>query len=99
MDYVASPSKSGSDFLYWSKSINGGSYSFTTPVDSQGGSAVPDHVVEAGQKVMPPPAPAKENNVFLYWEYNNVPYNFSKPVVESMTLKAFWRTLPSPPGV
>ena len=58
--------------------------------DTQGGSIINSIKVTEGERIEMPSNPVKENYVFLQWEYKNVPYDFSLPVNEDMTLKAVW---------
>ena len=65
--------------------------------DSKGGSDVAAKPVENGDAISAPAAPTKEGYVFDGW-YTDVAltqkYDFSKPVIDDMTLYAKWEEVP-----
>lgn len=58
--------------------------------DSNGGSVVSSVKVKKGDKIPEPEEPTREGYTFIGWEYEDVLYDFSKPVTKKMTLKAYW---------
>ena len=58
--------------------------------DSNGGTAVPTQMVEAGGKAVAPSAPSKTGQSFDCWNLNGVEYNFSTVVNSDITLVAAW---------
>ncbi len=72
---------------------------YTVTFDSNGGSSVSSQTVKAGENVIEPKNPTKENTSFKQWvKVNNdgsaatEAYDFSQPVKESFTLKAVYAT-------
>ena len=63
---------------------------YTVTFDSDGGTVILDQVVKKGDTVSKPVDPIKEGYSFVRWEYENIEYDFTKPVYEDMTLKAIW---------
>lgn len=85
-------------------SYSSGGYSYTIaclePVityaiifDSNGGSNVPNQIIESGQTALAPSNPSLEGYVFDCWSTSpdtRVPYDFNTPVTQDMTLYAVW---------
>ena len=63
----------------------------TVKFNSNGGTYIADIEVRDGQRISEPPAPTRENYIFLYWENNNRRWLFTtREVTEDMTLSALW---------
>ncbi|MDE5867746.1 MAG: InlB B-repeat-containing protein [Anaeroplasmataceae bacterium] len=56
----------------------------------EGGSKVPNQVIEAGTKAINPGEPTKTDARFLGWYYEGSPYDFNTPVNSNLTLTAKW---------
>lgn len=67
---------------------------FTVSFRSSGGSSVEQQIVNENDVVNEPLDPTRTNNVFRYWYLvnENLPYDFSTPVTEKMSLTALWST-------
>ena len=63
---------------------------YTVTFDSDGGSAVPAEVVNAGDTATEPPAPTRGTDTFVGWFLNGVAYDFTAPVTQDITLVAQW---------
>jgi len=66
--------------------------------DSQGGSAVPDQIIQDGKQAQRPSAPSKRGCVFAGWYYNEEEFDFNSPITESITLYAEWNIILEVPG-
>lgn len=63
----------------------------TVTFNSNGGTYISEVEVHHGQKIAEPPAPTRENYIFLYWEHNNRRWIFTtKEITEDITLSALW---------
>ena len=63
---------------------------FSVKFDSDGGTTIPNQIVEVNSKVAKPIDPVKEGYKFKYWTLNNEEYDFNKEVLEDLELKAVW---------
>ena len=70
---------------------NPGVQTYTVTFDSDGGSAVAEQTVKAGEKATKPVAPTKDDFTFVEWQLDGVAYNFDDPVNADITLKALWK--------
>ena len=68
-----------------------GVQTYTVIFDSDGGSAVPQQKVEAGNVVRKPADPTKTDFTFVEWQLNGKTYDFSQPVNAAIMLKAVWK--------
>ena len=73
-----------------------GVQTYTVIFDSDGGSAVPQQKVEAGNVVRKPVNPTKTDFTFVEWQLNGKAYVFSQPVNGNITLKAVWKAGTAP---
>ena len=64
----------------------------TVTFNTNGGSTIPSEQVVIGQKISAPSTPSKAGYVFDDWYLNGEPFDFSKPIVEDITLVAGWET-------
>lgn len=64
----------------------------TVTFNTNGGSTIPSEQVVIGQKISAPSTPSKAGYVFDDWYLNGKPFDFSKPIVEDITLVAGWET-------
>lgn len=88
-------------YAHWNK-VNGGggtvqppveTETFTVTFDSNGGSAVEEQQVEAGEVAKEPNAPTRDEYVFTGWYTDNACttlYNFDQGVQSNLTLYAGW---------
>ena len=70
-----------------------GSKEIEVTIDNDGGYGVTTLVAKKGEKLAEPIDPYKKGYVFTGWEANGKPYDFSKEVKESITLKATYEEL------
>ncbi len=63
---------------------------YTVSFDSDGGTIVNPQSITYGNYVEYPETPEKKYYDFAGWYYNDLPYDFSKPVTSNMTLVAKW---------
>ena len=63
---------------------------YTVKFDSNGGTAVPELIVNHGEKVIEPEKPTKEGHNFLGWYKDGAEFNFETPITEDITLTAKW---------
>ena len=66
---------------------------YNVTFDSDGGTLIENLIVEQGEKVIKPEDPIKENYEFLYWEYNDLEYDFDKVVTKDIVLVAKWKLI------
>ena len=64
--------------------------SFTVTFDSNGGSAIPSQIVDAGGVAIKPNDPTREGYSFDYWSYDDEKYDFSTPIYSNIKLIAEW---------
>ena len=64
---------------------------FTVTFDTGEGSYIEDLIVGADGKVKRPSNPTREGYIFVRWEVNGKPFDFSKPITSDITLVAVWR--------
>lgn len=62
-------------------------------LDNDGGVGSTEVFVEEGSILIEPVKPTKEGYKFLYWESNGEKYDFTKPVIEEIELKAVWQEI------
>lgn len=63
---------------------------FVVIFNSDGGTTIPNQIIEKGNKVTIPTNPTKEGYNFVEWQYNGVKYDFEKIVENNFELKAQW---------
>lgn len=66
---------------------------YTLKFDSDGGSKVNEQIVIENKKAVEPSRPTKDGYVFDGWYLKDEKYDFSKKVINDITLKAHWREL------
>jgi len=66
---------------------------FILSFDSDGGTAIAALEVEECEKVTQPPNPTREGYIFVGWELNGEPFDFSEGVCGDMELKAVWEEM------
>lgn len=64
--------------------------------DTQGGSAVPNQIIDQGTAAQAPAEPKKVGWNFAGWTLNGQPYDFTQPVNQNITLVATWTEAPDP---
>lgn len=64
---------------------------YTVTFNSNGGSIVPEQIVEKGNKAKKPNAPSREGYTFTSWLLNEENYDFNSIVDKNITLKASWK--------
>ncbi len=64
---------------------------YTVTFNSNGGSAVESQIVNEGECATMPTNPTYGCLNFSDWRIDNTTYNFSTPVTEDITLKAYWQ--------
>jgi len=64
---------------------------FTIIFDSDGGSKVPNQVIEEGNKIIKPNNPTKKDYEFVEWQLNDENFDFSSEISKNITIKAVWR--------
>jgi len=74
--------------LNWNDAV---STSYTVTFNSAGGTAIPPQTVNDGDRVIQPENPEKDGFTFVEWQWNDVAYDFSKPVTEDLTLTATYK--------
>ncbi|MCM1131608.1 MAG: InlB B-repeat-containing protein [Roseburia sp.] len=63
---------------------------YTVEFDSDGGTPIQSQKIEKGKTAMKPSTPIKENSIFEDWYLLNLPYDFTTPVTQDITLTAKW---------
>src|SRR5690606_8196393 len=65
---------------------------FTVTFNSAGGTAVASQEVEDGDTATEPTDPTRTGYIFQHWYVTNenVPFNFTTPIVADITLTAYW---------
>ncbi|MCQ2589558.1 MAG: InlB B-repeat-containing protein [Treponema sp.] len=63
---------------------------FTVSFNTSGGSLIESVDVLKGETVEKPEDPTKAGYVFTRWNYNFEPFDFSTPIIQDITLDAFW---------
>lgn len=65
---------------------------YTVMFNSDGGTEIDYQSIREGEKAVQPETPEKAGFTFRYWykDSPDVPYDFSTPVLEDMTLTALW---------
>lgn len=65
---------------------------YTVSFDSDGGSAVEEQKVAAGEKATEPEDPTKEDYTFDYWQTEEgTEFDFNSAINDDITLKAIWK--------
>lgn len=73
--------------------ISQDSETFVVKFDSDGGTTIPNQVIEKGNNVEQPSDPIKEGYEFKGWTLNDELYNFDIIVEENLELKATWEKI------
>ena len=63
---------------------------YTVSFDSDGGSAIPDQIVEENDKAIVPENPAKDGYTFIEWQLEGNKYDFDSGINKDIVLKAVW---------
>lgn len=63
---------------------------FIVIFDSDGGTTIPNQIIEKGGVVKKPQEPTKEGYTFKGWQLNNIDYKFDTIVESNLELKAKW---------
>ena len=63
---------------------------YTISFDSDGGSAIPDQIVEENDKAIVPENPAKDGYTFIEWQLEGNKYDFDSGINKDIVLKAVW---------
>ena len=71
----------------------GCSKKYIVSFDSQGGNQIASVEVGKGESVSKPSNPLREGYTFIEWQLNGMAYDFSKEVVENITLVAKWERI------
>ena len=58
--------------------------------DTKGGTVIKEQQVKCGKNIKIPNDPSKEGFSFKYWSYNQEKYDFSKPILNNITLEAYY---------
>lgn len=66
---------------------------FIVKFETDGGTTIPNQIVEKGNKVEKPSNPTKEGYTFKGWMLNNNNYDFENIVEENICLKAKWEKI------
>lgn len=70
---------------------------YTISFDCRGGSDIQKQIVPENERAKKPETPSKEGFVFYDWYYRGLPYDFSLPVKEDISLEAIWLLSASDP--
>lgn len=62
----------------------------TVYFDTDGGTDIPNQIIDAGTTATKPDDPEKEGYTFAGWTRNGEPFNFSTQLIEDTTLTAQW---------
>lgn len=81
---------------YWQKVANAGELIYKVIFDSVGGTKIEDQEVAAGGTIKKPTDPVKEGYTFEGWFVGNSKFDFSKKVLQDITLKAKWNKVEEP---
>ncbi len=63
---------------------------FVVSFDSEGGTTIPNQIIERGNKIIIPINPTKEGYTFVEWQLNGVKYDFESVVESDIELFAKW---------
>lgn len=66
---------------------------FVVNFNSDGGTTIPNQIIEKGNKIQKPNDPSKEGYIFKGWLLNSVDYNFDLIVEMNLELKAKWEKI------
>lgn len=80
------------DGTQWNLLKNPTGETATVTFSVNGGSSIDPVQVALGQKLVSVPTPTKTDYVFGDWYLNGEPFDFSRPIVEDITLVAGWET-------
>lgn len=64
---------------------------YTVTFDTDGGTPVTNQIVNKGDFITKPTNPIKDELIFDGWYQGDVPFDFTKPINENITLIAKWR--------
>lgn len=67
--------------------------SYTITFNTDGGSTIPNQIIEEGNLITKPENPTKENYEFIGWYLNEEEYNFETKVNSDIELKAKWEEI------
>ncbi len=68
---------------------------FTVTFDSNGGTAVNNQVVAAGETLTAPTNPIRLGYTFVAWQFNGVNFDFTWAVNSNLNLTALWQAIPT----
>ncbi len=63
---------------------------YTVTFNTSGGNSIESVKVNAGNKVIRPSDPIKEDYIFKEWQLNGKEYDFNNPINDDITLNAIW---------
>jgi len=76
----------------WEK-VNEDTEKYTIKFNTDGGTTIPNQVIEKGNKVERPSNLTKTGYIFKGWTLNGSVYNFSTKVTKNITLEASWKKI------
>lgn len=76
---------------YWQKIADASELVYKVIFDSAGGTKIEDQEVEAGGTAKKPTNPVKEGYTFEGWFVGDSKFDFSKKILQDVTLKAKWK--------
>lgn len=65
----------------------------TVRFDTDGAGEIKSQVILSGSTVKKPQDPQKEDYIFKYWEYDNLPFDFNTKVEKTLTLTAVYESI------
>ena len=89
---MATVSAPNAKISFGEKDININSNSkYTVSFDSDGGSIIPDQIVEENGKAIVPETPTKDGYTFIEWQLDGNKYDFDSVIKKDIILKAIWK--------
>ena len=76
----------------WEK-VNEDKGTYVVKFDTNGGTTIPNQIIEKGNKVVKPTTPTKKGYLFKGWNLNKQEYNFDMAVTNNLELVAVWEKL------
>ena len=64
---------------------------YAVSFDSDGGSTIPDQIVEENDKAIVPEPPTKDGYTFVEWQLEGNKYDFDSGINKDIVLKAIWK--------